>query len=544
MTEDEIQRIFRVPRHAVPAYEVVPVLHTLHKRRADEEQVVKMKAFNRNIKLYLKPTEGILYGPHTPVFTVVPDKQQPRGLRYTKVRNPYEGIGVSYQDVLTSSALILTDLIDGSVEMVGNILNDLFIEPLPHHLKNLLRDKRSINETSNAFDQTHHHIVFKKPHPSHDEVRQGMKLVRRDRVHQERTRRGRSLEAAPDVITPEILVIMDYSLYQTQNQNFKRAVLYLLSFWNAVDLRYRTMSEPRIRLNIAGIIISTKNGGTPFYDNNKREETEVDGDRALQQMSKYFYEEKRFPFSKYDLAMAMTHLDICNMIDSSYCDTTTLGYAYEAGACNRSAIDRNTEAVGLVEDNGGYSGIIPTAHEVGHLLGVPHDGVADAKDCPSYRGFIMTYSLRLGENNFYWSNCTVRLFREFMNSPDGTCLYNSPRRDTRLRTILPGKVLTLDEQCGKVYGAKACKYDESVCTRLECYNPKNGFCKANTAAAEGSKCGENMHCLNGRCIRVNATELAEPPNFENQLFRPHRFPKFQPRDWISGAKNRSDYKTK
>ena len=45
-----------------------------------------------------------------------------------------------------------------------------------------------------------------------------------------------------------------------------------------------------------------------------------------------------------------------------------LGYAYEWGACNRSNVDMNTEAVGIVEDNGGYSAIIPAAHEVAHLL--------------------------------------------------------------------------------------------------------------------------------------------------------------------------------
>lgn len=44
------------------------------------------------------------------------------------------------------------------------------------------------------------------------------------------------------------------------------------------------------------------------------------------------------------------------------------GYAYEWGACNRSNIDMNTEAVGIVEDNGGYSAIIPASHEIAHLL--------------------------------------------------------------------------------------------------------------------------------------------------------------------------------
>jgi len=46
---------------------------------------------------------------------------------------------------------------------------------------------------------------------------------------------------------------------------------------------------------------------------------------------------------------------------------TTVGYAYVAGACDRNATKKSSEAVGIVEDNGGFAGIIPTAHEIGHL---------------------------------------------------------------------------------------------------------------------------------------------------------------------------------
>lgn len=56
-----------------------------------------------------------------------------------------------------------------------------------------------------------------------------------------------------------------------------------------------------------------------------------------------------------------------NFLTSKYWLIYFLGYAYEWGACNRSYVDRNTEAVGIVEDNGGYSGLIPATHEVAHL---------------------------------------------------------------------------------------------------------------------------------------------------------------------------------
>jgi hypothetical protein len=38
-----------------------------------------------------------------------------------------------------------------------------------------------------------------------------------------------------------------------------------------------------------------------------------------------------------------------------------------AGACDRNATKQSSEAVGIIEDNGGFGGIITTAHEIGHL---------------------------------------------------------------------------------------------------------------------------------------------------------------------------------
>ena len=38
-----------------------------------------------------------------------------------------------------------------------------------------------------------------------------------------------------------------------------------------------------------------------------------------------------------------------------------------ATACNINETTKMVEAIGMVEDNGGFKGIIPTAHEVGHV---------------------------------------------------------------------------------------------------------------------------------------------------------------------------------
>lgn len=66
----------------------------------------------------------------------------------------------------------------------------------------------------------------------------------------------RSRRAIPHIIYPEILVIVDYDGYRLHGGDNTQIKRYFVSFWNGVDLRYRLLKGPRIRISIAGIIIS------------------------------------------------------------------------------------------------------------------------------------------------------------------------------------------------------------------------------------------------------------------------------------------------
>jgi hypothetical protein len=73
----------------------------------------------------------------------------------------------------------------------------------------------------------------------------------RTKRHAERTKRD-----APYVIYPEILVIVDYDGYRLHGGDNLQVKRYFVSFWNGVDLRYKILKGPKVRISIAGIIIS------------------------------------------------------------------------------------------------------------------------------------------------------------------------------------------------------------------------------------------------------------------------------------------------
>ncbi|XP_014479480.1 PREDICTED: venom metalloproteinase 3-like [Dinoponera quadriceps] len=268
----------------------------------------------------------------------------------------------------------------------------------PHHIKNVTND--------DDFAYTHHHVVYKIP-PLKGNQYKDFKIS--DPVS------DGAEHNAPDIIYPEMLIIIDSKEYKILGGNIEQAVKYLVAFWNGVDLRYRLLNTPRILFNIAGIVIALDDDALPCLENSRVEDTKVDSDLALRCTADYLYREERFPTHFYDMAIVMTQLDMCNMLTNDFCDPSTLGYAYVAGACDRNVTKESSEAVGIVEDNGGFSGIIPTAHEIGHLIGARHDGNPNgAGECGAYDGFIMTNGLMLHENGFEWSSCSIDAFYRFI----------------------------------------------------------------------------------------------------------------------------------
>ncbi|XP_061392589.1 A disintegrin and metalloproteinase with thrombospondin motifs like, partial [Musca vetustissima] len=119
----------------------------------------------------------------------------------------------------------------------------------------------------------------------------------------------RAKRHAPYMIYPEVLVIVDYDGYRLHGGDNLQVKRYFIAFWNGVDLRYRLLKEPKIRVSIAGIIISRGRDATPYLERNRVGRDAIDSAAALTDMGKYLFRERRLPV--YDIAVAITKLDMC-----------------------------------------------------------------------------------------------------------------------------------------------------------------------------------------------------------------------------------------
>ncbi|XP_063217945.1 A disintegrin and metalloproteinase with thrombospondin motifs like isoform X2 [Bacillus rossius redtenbacheri] len=531
MSEAELRRVFQVEKHdQVPEYEVVPV--SGHAELPDQRSL-RLKAFGRDVRLKLQRATGLFPEDGVKVWTAEANSSQPGSVQYTELpQEEDEDIGELYQDEENVAALLLhRDSVDGGTLVEGTIGHDLVVRPVPagvrQHLDQADDDEVFLDEEDEGLagdvavragfplrrsrrsraPQGRQHIVYRRSAPADPEDPLGdYAFMEPDHLAKKyRTRRSVSKREAPYVIYPEILVIVDYDGYRLHGGDNVQIKRYFVSFWNGVDLRYKLLKGPKVRISIAGIIISRGRDATPYLERNRVGRDAIDSAAALTDMGKYLFRERRLPV--YDIAVAVTKYDMCRRRKGGRCTKGTAGFAYVGGACVVNKRLEKVNSVAIIEDTGGFSGIIVGAHEVGHLLGAVHDGSPPpsylggpgAEKCRWEDGYIMS-DLRHTERGFRWSPCSIASFHHFLNGDTATCLFNSPHEDESLPRVLPGKLLTLDAQCRKDRGTSACFKDDRVCAQLFCFDSGSGYCVAYRPAAEGSACGDGQYCLNGRCV--------------------------------------------
>ncbi|KAF8386635.1 adt-1 [Pristionchus pacificus] len=147
------------------------------------------------------------------------------------------------------------------------------------------------------------------------------------------------------------------------------------------------------------------------------------------------------------------------------------------------------------------------AHEMGHNMGMVHDGVQNScsRSC-------CLMSAVNGAGKTTWSECSVREFNAFLLQLDesgrGNCLRDSSigisERSHTADSRLPGQRFTADQQCSYFWGRDYVveipngRQMDDICRILWCGNGGSTISTAHPAL-EGSWCGGEKFCIEGRC---------------------------------------------
>ncbi|RWS30159.1 disintegrin and metalloproteinase with thrombospondin motifs gon-1-like protein [Leptotrombidium deliense] len=215
--------------------------------------------------------------------------------------------------------------------------------------------------------------------------------------------------------------------------------------------------------------------------------------------------------SHHDVAILLTREDLCRM--PSTCDT--LGLAQSGKICDPSS------SCAIVEDNG-LPAAFTIAHELGHVLSIPHDDDDKCKrfNQPDQKHNIMARMLDYNSNLWSWSQCSQHFITEFLDAGEGDCLLDIPSTNIlheshRNRNYAefrhPGQLFDMDHQCELVFGpsSKICPYMPS-CKRLWCtVGNGNGGCRTQHMPwADGTPCARNKWCFRGECVPMDHTTPA------------------------------------
>uniref|UniRef100_A0A6B2E840 Putativedisintegrin and metalloproteinase with thrombospondin motifs 9 n=1 Tax=Phlebotomus kandelakii TaxID=1109342 RepID=A0A6B2E840_9DIPT len=297
--------------------------------------------------------------------------------------------------------------------------------------------------------------------------------------------------------TMEILVAVDKKMQEYHGDAIQEYVLTLMSIVSSI------FSDASIgnSLNVAVVhILLLKHDLVPNSNHI--------GVSASSMLAEFCKLKQRYHSFQHDTALLLTREQICRNANETKCDT--LGLAELGTMCR-------TTSCSLVQDNG-LSAAFTIAHELGHVLSMPHD---DDPKCGQFHGpkkhkdFIMSRMLDHNTHPWAWSDCSRHFITEYLENNHGSCMLNKPERDmikpNSAHAKLAGEKFTDDQQCELVFGpgTKICSY-MPVCTSLWCTAGEMDDQGCRTQAmpwADGTSCGENQWCQKAHCVDRNRSAL-------------------------------------
>ncbi|XP_075530025.1 venom metalloproteinase antarease-like TserMP_B [Dermacentor variabilis] len=230
----------------------------------------------------------------------------------------------------------------------------------------------------------------------------------------------------------EVHVISD-SVHQKEFKTTEDLIAYFAVLINGVNLSYLDMTRPRIKFMLVGITRSLDDVFSVHM-----EPAVLEMQKTLDGLYKY-YVQGRVP-GKPDIVHLITGQDLA-LYDKGTVDKDFAGLAMTGPPCTK-------KAVALSEDvPTAYRGVNMMAHELGHVLGSPHDKTSR---CPWSEGFLMSYEDG-GTKKFRLSECSEEKIRASLKYMPHRCPKILAHTDYMSRyKYVPGQKVSELDYCRKL----------------------------------------------------------------------------------------------
>ncbi|KAK7595026.1 hypothetical protein V9T40_001459 [Parthenolecanium corni] len=205
----------------------------------------------------------------------------------------------------------------------------------------------------------------------------------------------------------------------------------------------------------------------------------------------------------WDHAVILTGLDLYVLSKNGKISNQVVGLAPVAGMCTATSSC-------TVNEGRHFESAYVVAHEIGHNLGMRHDGPSADNACDP-TSYLM--SPTLGSGKITWSSCSRQYLQRFLQSKQSRCLFDKSVTSTLLdhgaNNVLPGERFDAHQQCKLKFGIdshhSSAQPLEEVCKDVQC--SRDHYNWNSHPALEGTVCGNNKWCRSGRCIEKGLTVL-------------------------------------